>query len=342
MYKYKLTICIATYNRDIFLDKLLSKLCIQINDFDSISVLVVDGNSSDNTMEVCKKYERNYSNFKSIHLDSKGGVDKDFDIAVRNADSEFCWLFCDDDYIKEGSIETIVNKLNIHNPDIMIINSDVCNYELNQVLLEKSIDIESDLIIENDENMQDKLYEICQTYLGCSNALLFRRKIWCQINTEQYYGTRFGDMCTIGQFPKDSKLLITSFPYISIRLGNAEWSKINFKIWYELFPRCIMVHSQLSEKVKKILHPNNFYWHIKFLLWNKAMNTYELKQYNAYMRDKQLSIKLLALFVLCLPSYLCRLFFIIRAKMKNDKLAIYNLTQGRISNNNWQSNDETI
>ena len=121
MHQNKLTICIATFNRAKFLDYLLSSIIDEVNNINGVSIFVADGCSTDNTSQVCKKYKESSDSFDFIVLNEKGGIDKDFDMAVRHSNSEYCWLFCDDDYIEKGAIQEIFDKVNVHNPDIMII-----------------------------------------------------------------------------------------------------------------------------------------------------------------------------------------------------------------------------
>ena len=342
MHNQTLTICIATYNRAAFLDELLDDLIVQIANTDSVSILVVDGCSTDNTQDICLKYSKISTAFKSILLEEKGGIDKDFDIAVRSSNSDFCWLFCDDDKMRPGAVKAILDKINSENPDLMIINASVCNYELDTVLLEKSIDINEDVIIQNQPDMQDKIFELCQTYLGVTDALLVRKSLWCNVNTELFYGNRFGDMCTVGKFPQLSKVIVIHEPHVLIRLANAEWTDISFKIWYSFYPDTINIHSQLSDRVKKILVPDSLIWHIKFLLSYRTMNAFGLSHYREFLKPRPYSIRAIGILILLIPPFALRYFFILKAFLSRDVLAMYNLTDGRVSRNSWKSDDNTI
>lgn len=333
----KLTIIIPTFNRARFLDLILSTMVEEISSLDSVSILVVDGCSTDTTQEVCTKYSNICSSFRSILLEEKGGVDKDIDIGVMHSTSEYCWLFCDDDSIMPGSVRAILEEILTHEPDLMIINSSLYDFNMDDMLLEKSIDINSDVIIENKSNMQDILFETCKTYLGFSGALLFKRKNWCNIDSSIFYGNRFSDMCTIGKFPQSSKVVILHHPYILIRLGNAEWSEISFKVWYEYYPSAIKEHSILSDRVIDILVPDTLIWNLKFLLWYRATDSYKVSQYKAFMKNKNCILRTISLLILLLPPISLRLAFLLRAILKKDKLVIYNLTKGRVSQNEWKS-----
>ena len=88
------------------------------------------------------------------------------------------------------------------------------------------------------------------------------------------------------------------YPHVLIRLANAEWTDISFKIWYELYPSVIKDHSQLSDRVIKILDPDTFIWNLKFLLWYRATDSYRLNQYKAYMRNKNYFLRSISLLIL--------------------------------------------
>ena len=93
MSQYLLTICIATYNRAGFLADTLGSILAQIDAHDDVEVLVVDGNSTDNTEVVVKELQSGCRNLRYQKLKEKGGIDKDFDIAVNSSLGLYCWLF---------------------------------------------------------------------------------------------------------------------------------------------------------------------------------------------------------------------------------------------------------
>ena len=336
----KLTIIIPTYNRANFLDQSLSVIVDQISSLDSVMVLVVDGCSTDNTQEICNKYSNISSSFKSILLEEKGGVDKDIDIGVRNSTSEFCWLFCDDDSMEGGAVLNIYNKLLDEDPDLMIINSSICNFDLSKTLKVKSIEIDGDIVIDHEADMQDQIFQLCGTYLGFTGALLFRRESWCNVDTSRFYGNRFGDMCAIAQFEgSESKVVVLQHPYVLIRLGNAEWTDISFKIWYEYYPNIIRNDCNLSDNVKNNLAPNNIYWLIKFIMWHRSVGSYTFKHYQIYFKNSRLAPKYIALFTAIIPRYLPWALFYSLALIRRDLLSLHDLGEGRLSQNKWKSSD---
>jgi abequosyltransferase len=89
MKQYLLTICIATYNRADCLAVTLDNIVSQVDAFNDVEVLVVDGNSTDHTEAVVSKVNSVHRHLKYIKLKEKGGVDKDFDIAVQNSSGRY-------------------------------------------------------------------------------------------------------------------------------------------------------------------------------------------------------------------------------------------------------------
>lgn len=110
--KFLLTIAIPTYNRALFLDKSLDKICKQIVGFeDCIELLVSDNCSTDNTKEVVLKYiNKGFQivyNKNHVNL----GMDGNFIYCFENAKGEYVWLLGDDDFLDENTIPYLISNL---------------------------------------------------------------------------------------------------------------------------------------------------------------------------------------------------------------------------------------
>jgi abequosyltransferase len=113
MKNYLLSICIPTFNRASFLNELLEEITKEIskNKLElKVQLLVVDGNSKDNTSEIVKSF-LNRIEIKYFKRETRVGVDKDILKCVELADGEYCWLFSDDDRIFSGAINHVVETL---------------------------------------------------------------------------------------------------------------------------------------------------------------------------------------------------------------------------------------
>jgi glycosyltransferase involved in cell wall biosynthesis len=76
----KLSICIATYNREKFIAETLDSILSQMQP--GIEVVIVDGASPDNTCQVIAPYLQRYPEIHYYRELENSGVDMDYDKAV--------------------------------------------------------------------------------------------------------------------------------------------------------------------------------------------------------------------------------------------------------------------
>lgn len=113
MDKYILSICIPTFNRATMLKGLIENIFSEMdncNKTDDIQILVVDGNSEDNTSEIIHEL-RAKKNIKYFKRSERVGIDKDIIKCVELADGKYCWLFSDDDRVTTGAISYLLDTL---------------------------------------------------------------------------------------------------------------------------------------------------------------------------------------------------------------------------------------
>jgi len=114
-----ISIITPTYNRGKFLEKCI--LSIKNQDYKNIEHIVIDGGSTDNSLDILKKYEGTY-NLKWISEKDKGCADamnKGFNRATGDI---FCWLDSDDYYLP-GTLFKIV-KIFQEKPNVDVVFGD--------------------------------------------------------------------------------------------------------------------------------------------------------------------------------------------------------------------------
>lgn len=114
------SIVTPSYNQGRFIrDTILS---VKNQDYPNVEHIVVDGGSTDNTLEILRKYEKEY-NLKWISEPDEGqsdAVNKGFKMAKG---AVIGWLNSDDIYLSDDAISDIVMAFN-KNPDIGVIYGD--------------------------------------------------------------------------------------------------------------------------------------------------------------------------------------------------------------------------
>lgn len=123
-----LSFCIPTLNRADKLRKSLESIVKQ--QLSGIEIIVVDGGSTDNTLEVIDSFRDRFHWIQVYTSESKSGVDRDILQSVRLAKGQYCWLFSDDDFIIEGALSKVIQTLRSH-PDISGLSTNYTAYDSN-------------------------------------------------------------------------------------------------------------------------------------------------------------------------------------------------------------------
>src|SRR5262245_45616795 len=107
--RFKLSFCIATYNRAAFLKDALEAIVTQATD--DCEIVISDNASTDDTEEVVSGFKNRCAFLRYFKQDKNVGPDRNFDNAVALARGEFCWLMADDDMLKPGAVARILGEL---------------------------------------------------------------------------------------------------------------------------------------------------------------------------------------------------------------------------------------
>jgi len=110
------SIITPTFNRANLLEKVIQNIIAQ--DYENIEHIVVDGASSDNTLEILKKYEDKL-NLRWISEKDKGQADAT-NRGLKLAKGEIYGLCNSDDFYAQGAIKKAV-KVFIENPDVDLV-----------------------------------------------------------------------------------------------------------------------------------------------------------------------------------------------------------------------------
>jgi glycosyltransferase involved in cell wall biosynthesis len=115
-----LTIAIPTYNRASYLERLLGR--ISDCDLTSISILVLDNHSTDNTGEVVRGFAEGKLKERLIYRANTANIGGDANIArcFEASDSEWVWVLGDDDLPVEGCTEIIMRAIQANKDCIYI------------------------------------------------------------------------------------------------------------------------------------------------------------------------------------------------------------------------------
>ncbi len=324
----RLSICIATYNRSNFIAETLESIIPQLSD--DIELLVVDGASTDNTEIILNEYALKEPRLRYVRFDKKGGVDQDYCKAVEMARGQYCWLFTDDDLIKPGAVNAVLNKMG-NDVSLIVVNAEVLNRDLTKKIEDRIIKYDNDMVYENDQF--EKLFADTINYMSFIGSVVINRAFWLQREKECYFGSEFIHLGVIFQGPLSAQACLIAEPYISIRYGNAQWNQRSFEIWMYKWPRLIWSLNGISREVKQSVVPEEPWRNLKTLLVRRGMGAYSLFEFRKYVLKERANLfwKLAAMLIVLLPFHILnkvfKLYF--NSKKKVNKLFMYDLFLAR-------------
>ncbi len=228
MKEFLLTIGIPTYNRSFFLKGLIENIVSEIDKSEygeNIQIVIVDGNSRDNTAEMVEQY-KNRHNIKYFRRDKKEGIDKDILKCVELSDGEYCWLFSDDDRLTSGAVGHLINELQGEN-DLTGCFCNRISYDFQMEKKVSEVNAWPGKIIKEDRIFRNKAE--CFQYIGMDfgfiSSQVVRRSAWQQVvkaeNFEDLYNSYYLMVYIIGRMmDKDFKWLFVNQPLIKQRTGN--------------------------------------------------------------------------------------------------------------------------
>lgn len=176
----KLSICIPSYNRAVYLKETLDSIFKQLPD--SVEVVVSDNASTDNTLSVLQSFGERYPQMRYSIAAENGGADRNYLRVVDLAHGDYCWLFGSDDILKPGAINMVLNAIDTSVNDLLIANITLCDqfmspledHRIYRYPLQRSYEIS------NREERLKYFYHAHTTtaFFSFLGSLIFKRNKW--------------------------------------------------------------------------------------------------------------------------------------------------------------------
>lgn len=299
MAKPRLSICIATFNRADYIGETLENIVPQVTG--EVEIVIVDGASTDGTSAVVKSYIEACPQIHYIRLQSKGGVDRDYCKAVELAKGDYCWLFTDDDLLCPNAINTVLDEVK-NGYSLIIVNAQVMNRDISKILSNKLLQINSNEIYAG-SNI-DKLFQRVIPYISFIGCVVINRKLWLRRDKKRFFGTEFIHVGVIFQAPLPAPALVIAEPFVTIRLGNAQWRPRAFEIWMYKWPDLLYSFSAISENLRHEYQNRQSWRRLKSLIIHRGRGEYSIKEFRKWLLFEELPLwwRMVTLFVAVVPS----------------------------------------
>jgi len=230
----KISVVVPAFNEEKYIEKLLVSLCNQTISREDYEIIIVDGGSTDRTVEICRKYA---DKIIVQETPTVGGARND---GVKHADAELIFTTDADCIVASNTLERIISIFNSH-PEVVMVYGIVTP-------LEKRFRYA--FLLELNNAFVKILYRF-RIYLSIGSSIAFRKKYfkWVKgfptVGAGDDYGFSFR-MRRVGEVKLDEGLRV----YFSMR----RYEKYGFaRSFYE------WLYNVFSELLKRRIPPDKIY-----------------------------------------------------------------------------------
>ena len=129
--KPKISIIVPIYNTEKYLDKSIQSLINQT--FKDIEIILVNDGSTDNSRNICEYFKIKDKRIKVINKEN-GGPGSARNKGIEIANGEYIAFMDSDDYVEVDMYETMYNRINEYNCDIVVCQVNMVDEQGNIVL----------------------------------------------------------------------------------------------------------------------------------------------------------------------------------------------------------------
>lgn len=124
----RLAFCIPTYNFGPYIGDTLRSIIAQADE--RVQIVVVDGGSTDNTVDIVAEARRAFPNITFLQREMRYGIDRDILETVAQANADYCWLFSSDDILSPGAVSRAFAAIDTGGWDVFVMGMTLCDVNM--------------------------------------------------------------------------------------------------------------------------------------------------------------------------------------------------------------------
>lgn len=152
----KISIIIPSYNQAKYIEQTIKSIFNQR--YENFEIIIIDGGSTDNSVDIIKKYENQISYWIS---EPDNGQSDAINKGLKVATGEICNWLCSDDYLEPGALNAIGEAFK--NPNTLVVSGNIRVFDNDQIDYIKS-----------GTQLADNLPESIATSVNIQPATFFR------------------------------------------------------------------------------------------------------------------------------------------------------------------------
>jgi glycosyltransferase involved in cell wall biosynthesis len=152
--RYEVSVVIPCYNSEKYIEKTLDSICNQT--FKNYEIICVNDGSTDGTLDILKKYEKEFKNFIVISKENDRGATT-IKTGLKEVSGKYVCVIDNDDYVSPNYIEELYNTIESEHADIAVCGFQREDFETRKVISREMNNRRKSIIVSDDYG---KLLEI--------------------------------------------------------------------------------------------------------------------------------------------------------------------------------------
>lgn len=112
-----ITIVTCSYNSEKTIERTIKSILAQ--DFDNYEYLIIDGKSSDGTLDIIKRYEPLFNGKMHWISEKDHGIYDAMNKGIKLSKGDYVWLVNSDDYIEPNALQCVADRIKNNQSDIL-------------------------------------------------------------------------------------------------------------------------------------------------------------------------------------------------------------------------------
>ena len=176
-----ISIIIPVYNVEKYLDECILSVINQT--YKNLEILLIDDGSTDSSRDICYNYSEKDDRIQIINK-KNGGLASARNIGIAKATGEYIYFLDSDDYIKETTIEEVINYMK--NNDL-----DLCYFSADVVIEDDDLSWNKKMYIKRNHYIPNKGISILKELVDnneytCSNCMFISKSSLLKLNNLKY------------------------------------------------------------------------------------------------------------------------------------------------------------
>jgi glycosyltransferase involved in cell wall biosynthesis len=227
-YSGLLSLALPTFGRAQFLDAFLS-IHLPILHKYNVQLIISDNASNDNTLDVVQKYLNQYSVIKFYCNKQTESPDRNFEIALGYADTEYVWLIGDTYQVDEETVKAVLDTISSEVYDLVVINQSG-----------RVKGIEPKIYID-----RNRLLSEIGWHMTCIGTMIYSKDLLTKANYGRYNDTNFLQIGIAFEYLADKPMKVRWMPEHSViglsvsGVKKTSWEDQAFEIWSKRWPNFV-------------------------------------------------------------------------------------------------------